>query len=259
MTDYYVPMSDGRCIYIISADLIATVEGTLKAIGAHPNYKLLVATDGPVSSIKATTRTFEPTGSYTTAEKGLPPEITAGEWGELSEGVQELYRRGTKVIDTVEPIDVSGHVPFDSEVDFDPPKNWSPGGIGVAMGPGLATAFPGWLTGFRQRAKDICAEYARDVYDHNGMQAPIEAYVVAFYDPPIWNRQTKRDKATQQFLTTKVSVSVEDAIGGSNLADAKRRWEAEEARVRELVEPYRRVKVCSHCKGLGHLVPGEAS
>ena len=125
------------------------------------------------------------------------------------------------------------------------------------LGPGFWHAFPGHLTGWRDRAIEIAKEYARDVWTHHGEQH-IEARVVSYYSPPRTHvERVPRSKKTvtrEEFTSTSVKIATPKVVGGDTLADATAKWAAMESDTRASLERYAGSRKCSHCNGEGWVV-----
>lgn len=269
MRGRYAVLQDGTHVWVIPEKMLPhghKLAFEHRAAGPYNERQLVAATTGRVDSLPMTYTRYESTGEYkaTTAaiSVGARPTLTEGEYLALDEDVRELYMKVNEPTTSEVQLDVTdfARVELDARTMLEPPRNWEPGIQGIIIGPPFDVAFPGWLTGFRVRAHEIAKEYATDtIFDDRGKPHSIEVPIRAFYDPPRTTRvKVLRKMVTREtWLTNRVTVAeIHDMIGGLSLVDAQRRWAEEEARVRATLEPWTKIRICSHCAGNGVLTEG---
>lgn len=273
----YVIAPDGRCVYPIELDYSRPdLPGEIKPrrhLGSN-RYLAIVVTDGPVSEIPAVRVDSERDGRWILREDrvpamfldAMPKVLTDAEIEALDDDdtMRSYYGPNHVRIEIPDPIDVSDWLPFPvDEIIDEPVNNWSPGALGIALGPGLDRYAPGWLSGFRQAVVNMAKEIPGvvDVWEHMSPQH-IECNVRSFYDPPrvavearkARGRRGAETPGRQTWQTTKVKIDTPAQIGGSTLAAALENWRVRMEEARASLEVVSTAKVCSHCEGAGYFV-----
>lgn len=270
----YVIAPDGRCVYPIELDHSRPdLPGEIKPrrhLGGN-RYLAVVVTDAPVSEIPAVRVELECDGTWVrrldvpAILETLPKVLTADQAGELDEEIRtSYYARNFERVEYPDPIDVSDWLPFPvDEIIDEPVRNWSPGVLGIALGPGLDRYAPGWLNGFRQAVVAMAKELPGvvDVYEHMS-STHIECNVRSFYDPPrvavearkARGRRGAESPGRQTWQTTKVKIETPAQIGGATLADALIAWQTRMDEARASLTMIATAKVCAHCEGAGYIV-----
>lgn len=269
MRGRYAVLEDGTHVWVIPAKMLPHGHNLAvehRELGPYADRQLVVTTDVMVWSLPMTRTSYASTGEYkatvAAASIGARPTLMEEEYLALDEEARELYFKVNEPTTTEVPLDVSDFARVELNIATMPerPRNWEPGIQGIIIGPPFDVAFPGWLTGFRVRALEIAKEYATDtIFDDRGKPRSIEVPIRAFYDPPLTTRVKvgRKMETRQTWLTNRVTVDeIHDMIGGLSLVDAQRRWAEEEARVRAVLEPWTKIRVCSHCAGNGVLTEG---
>lgn len=269
MRGRYAVLGDGTHVWVIPEKMLPAGHKLAvehRTAGPYNERQLVVTTDVMVWSLPMTWVSYGSTGEYVASSAatavGARSPLTKDEWIALDEEVRDLYSEVTARTETEVPFDVSGFARVELHESTMPeaPHNWSPGIQGLIIGPPFDVAFPGWLSGFRARALEIAREYASDtVYDDRGQPKSMTVPIRAYYDPPrttivrVMRKQVRRET----WLTNQVKVvDINDQIGGGSLIDAERRWAEEEARIRAELEPWTKIRICSHCHGNGVLEEG---
>lgn len=273
MTDipkFYLETPDGL-IYFVAAPLGANVPNGKQ--GQHlgnSQYLWSVVALGatePLTSIAYETTVSTPTDEYTLTALDLlgpntPATITLARYGELSEALQEFYRRTYLRSTEKHEIDVSGHRPLRGDAPpEDLPRNWVPNALVGLYGPQASHLLPGHLSGFRQHMKDMLKAQpgVSDVYDHLDSKS-LKFNIRTYWDPPRTTTAGKGRMArtTQTWVTHSIVVPCIDLVGGATLADALIRWDLQAQEILRLMREYSTTTTCGHCNGNGYTTPKKA-